>query len=67
MLDKQIAIYGIDTGDFYSNKEAHLHWKIHQIRAEKRFLKNKINMISADIVKQLEQVKSYYNELLNNA
>ena len=58
MLDKQIAIYGIDTGDFYSNKEAHLHWKIHQIRAEKRFLKNRINMMSADIVKQFEITES---------
>ena len=26
-LQSQIHIYGIDTGNFYTNNEARLHWK----------------------------------------
>ena len=38
MLDKQIQIYSVDTGDFYSNKEKHLHWMNHRLRMERRKL-----------------------------
>lgn len=40
MLDKQINIYSVDTGNFYSNKEAHLHWANHKLRAERNQLIN---------------------------
>lgn len=38
-LDKQIQIYGIDTGNFYTNTEARLHWKNQRIKIEKNKLK----------------------------
>ena len=40
MLDKQISIYSVDTGNFYSNKEARLHWVNHKLRAERNRLVN---------------------------
>ena len=40
MLDKQISIYSVDTGNFYSNKEARLHWANHKLRAERNRLVN---------------------------
>ena len=40
MLEKQIDIYSLDTGDFYSNHEAHLHWLNHTLRVEKNQLIN---------------------------
>ena len=45
MLDKQINIYSVDTGNFYSNKEAHLHWKNHKLRVERN------NLINGGIIK----------------
>lgn len=38
MLDKQVQIYSVDTGHFYSGKEKHLHWMNHKLRAERRKL-----------------------------
>ena len=38
-LQSQIHIYGIDTGNFYTNNEARLHWKNHKIKIEKINLK----------------------------
>ena len=48
MLDKQINIYSVDTGNFYSNKEARLHWKNHKLRAERNKLINGGDIISAN-------------------
>ena len=48
MLDKQINIYSVDTGNFYSNKEARLHWKNHRLRAERNRLVNGGDIISAN-------------------
>ena len=42
-LQSQIHIYGIDTGNFYTNNEARLHWKNHKIKIEKRNLKTEYN------------------------
>lgn len=38
MLDKQIQILSCDTGNFYSKEESDLHWKILELRAEKKRL-----------------------------
>lgn len=38
MLDKQINIYALDTGNFYDNKESHLHWLNHKLRLERNQL-----------------------------
>ena len=40
MLDKQIQILSVDTGNFYSNREAFLHWKNHKLRNERNQLIN---------------------------
>ena len=48
MLDKQINIYSVDTGNFYSNKEARLHWKNHKLRVERNRLINGGDIISAN-------------------
>lgn len=45
MLDKQINILSVDTGNFYSNHEAHLHWLNHKLRVERN------QLINGDIVK----------------
>ena len=47
MLDSQVSIYAVDTGNFYSNNEARLHWKNHQYRVERN------NLI--EVRKKLEQ------------
>jgi len=39
LLDRQLQIYSIDTGYFYTNKEARLHKKIHTLREEKNQIK----------------------------
>lgn len=41
MLDVQVRILSVDTGDFYSNHEARLHWLNHKLRIEKNKLKKK--------------------------
>lgn len=40
-LDIQVQILSVDTGNFYSNKEALLHWKNHELRIERNELKKK--------------------------
>jgi hypothetical protein len=40
LLDKQVSIYALDTGNFYSNTEAFLHWKNHKLRNERNQLIN---------------------------
>lgn len=51
MLDTQIQIYSVDTGNFYSNREAHLHWLNHKLRTERNELMKKIE----DITDELKQ------------
>ena len=48
MLDKQVNIYSVDTGNFYSNKEARLHWANHKLRAERNRLINGGTIVSAN-------------------
>lgn len=66
MLDKQINIYSVDTGNFYSNKEARLHWTNHKLRAERNRLINGGDIIGASGVKRtivgLKEVESKINE-----
>lgn len=44
-LDVQVHILSVDTGNFYSNREAHLHWLNHKLRVERNNLKKKENEI----------------------
>lgn len=47
-LDVQVQILSVDTGNFYSNKEARLHWANHKLRAERNRLVNGGTIISAN-------------------
>ncbi len=47
-LDVQVQILSVDTGNFYSNKEARLHWANHKLRAERNRLVNGGTVISAN-------------------
>jgi hypothetical protein len=40
-LDVQVQILSVDTGNFYSNREASLHWLNHKLRIERNELKKK--------------------------
>ena len=51
MLDKIIYIYSVDTGNFYSNREAHLHWLNHKLRTERNELMKK----TEDVASKLKQ------------
>ena len=65
-LDVQVQILSVDTGDFYSNKEASLHWLNHKLRIERNELKDK----EKEIVKELEEEYGIKEEdlslILNN-
>lgn len=52
VLDKQINILSVDTGNFYSNKEARLHWKNHKLRAERNRLINGGQVVGANGIKR---------------
>lgn len=45
MLDKQINMYSVDTGHFYSNHEKYLHDMNCKYRSERNYLSNKINFM----------------------
>ena len=51
MLDKIIFVYSVDTGNFYSNQEAHLHWLHHKLRMERKELTKKVKNISKELEK----------------
>lgn len=51
MLDTQINIYSVDTGNFYSNHEAHLHWLNHKLRSERNALVQKSKDIASELFK----------------
>lgn len=52
MLDKQIAVYSVDTGNFYSNHEARLHWLNYKLRKERR-----------DLLLRCEKLEKHFLEL----
>lgn len=45
MLDKQINMYSVDTGHFYSNKEKYLHNMNCKYRSERNYLTNRIKFM----------------------
>ena len=50
-LDVQVQILSVDTGNFYSNREASLHWLNHKLRIERNELKKKEKDISDKLLK----------------
>lgn len=51
MLDRQIQIYSVDTGSFYSNNEAALHWLNHKLRSQRRKLADEAKTIEEEFEK----------------
>ena len=49
MLDKQIHMYSVDTGHFYSNHEKYLHDMNCKYRKERNYIKNKLPSIEKKI------------------
>ena len=45
MLDTQITILSVDTGNFYSNREARIHCLLHKLKTEKRNLKEQCDKL----------------------
>lgn len=48
MLEKQIKVYALDTGNFYSNTERRLHWHINVLKADKRKIAERIETIEKE-------------------
>ena len=48
MLDRQVQILSLDTGNFYSSREAKLHWKNHMLRMERNQLINGYDLKKAN-------------------
>ena len=65
MLDVQINILSVDTGNFYSNREASLHWLNHKLRIERNELKKEEEKIINELFKYGID-KSDLNLILNN-
>jgi hypothetical protein len=64
-LDIQVQILSVDTGNFYSNREALLHWLNHKLRIERSELKKK----EKDIIDKLFKYgicESDLKTILNN-
>lgn len=51
MLDRQIQIYSVDTGNFYSSKESCLHRLNHKLRSERNELVEESRKIEAEFEK----------------
>lgn len=64
-LDKQIHIYSVDTGAFYTNAEKRIHWKLCQLKQEKRkIVKHMNDQMFEDNLMKLIQNKDDYRTFL---
>lgn len=64
-LDRQIHIYSVDTGAFYTNKEKRLHWKLCKLKREKREVVKFINNQKFEKnLRELVQNKNDYKTFL---
>lgn len=62
-LDKQVDMYSVDTGHFYSNHEKYLHDMNCKYRQERNYVKNKRTELENDLIKAgfaKEEIK-YWN------
>ena len=58
-LDVQVRILSVDTGNFYSNHEASLHWLNHKLRIERNELKKR----ESEILDELSYIGISHNDL----
>jgi hypothetical protein len=49
-LESQINLYSVDTGNFYSAKERHMHDKNAQIRSERRKIADQIEILKQELM-----------------
>lgn len=49
MLDMQVQVYSLDTGHFYSNREAYIDLKVHKLRTERNDLIRRIQRIEKEL------------------
>ena len=63
MLDVQIQALSTDTGNFYSNREAYLHWLNHKLRAERNQLINGVNGSENKKKRSITGLKDVVSEL----
>jgi len=61
-MNRQVLIYGVDTGDFYSGNERRLHERMMKLRAERRELTENVGNKTAKI----ERLKKRLLEKLAN-
>ena len=61
-LDTQIHMYSVDTGHFYSNREAYLHRLNHRCRAETNYLKTKISFFD-EVMREYGYTRQDLNQL----
>ena len=76
MLDKQIHMYSIDTGNFYSNHEKYLHNMNCKYRRERNYVNNKLLGIEKKLkefgytnedIKKLKNDKSEEVDIINSS
>ena len=49
-LDKQVNMYSVDTGHFYSNHEKYLHDMNCKYRSERNYLRNQLQKLAAKLI-----------------
>lgn len=65
MLDKQINMYSVDTGHFYTNTEKYLHNMNCKYRQERNYIVNKVKEIYTELIK-LGYTQSQINLIKND-
>lgn len=65
-LDIQVQILSVDTGNFYSNREARMHWINHKLKIEKNELKEKEKLIIKELNEKYQIKESDLSLILNN-
>lgn len=65
MLDKQINMYSVDTGHFYSNHEKYLHDMNCKYRRERNYINNKLPEIEKKLL-EIGYSKSDIKKIKNN-
>lgn len=69
ILDRQINIYSVDTGHFYSNREKYLHDMNFKYRRERNYINNKLPEIETELKKSgysQEDIKNLKKNKMEN-
>lgn len=68
-LNKQVKVYALDTGNFYSNNESRMHWHVNELRVQKRKLVEKLNSMEegSERYGELKEAVQVKNSAINAA